>query len=86
VTDRKRDPLPKGYQFGDAGEGKRVILLEVDEFIVGTLPSNVTVHRKPPLAFHPDAFAMAWDGPSLSPREHIEALRNTWNDIERGEH
>lgn len=47
MTDRKRDPLPHGYQYLDAGDGARVILLEADEWIVGKLPPNMTVHRKP---------------------------------------
>lgn len=44
---KTRATLPEGYQYLDAGCGARVILLEADEFIVGRLPENVTVHRKP---------------------------------------
>lgn len=44
---RARLSLPEGYQFGDASDGARVILLEPDEFIVGTLPLNVTVQYAP---------------------------------------
>lgn len=44
---RTRKSLPEGYQFGDASDGARVILLEADEFIVGELPRGVTVHQKP---------------------------------------
>jgi len=33
---KARATLPEGYQFGDArGDGKRVILLEPDEFLMG---------------------------------------------------
>jgi hypothetical protein len=86
---RTRATLPEGYQFGDAGAGARVMLLEADEFIIGTLPSNTTVHRKPGLwtTFAAEAIM---SGESLSPvanklvcDAYIEAH---WNVIEGEEH
>lgn len=53
----RREPLPKGYQYGDAGGGARTILLEADEFIIGELPKGTTVHQKRWRPLHENAAA-----------------------------
>jgi hypothetical protein len=45
---RTRETLPEGYQFGDARDGRPVVLLEPDEFVPfgGFTADAAPVHQK----------------------------------------
>lgn len=90
---KTRRSLPVGYQYLDAGDGARVILLEADEFIAGTLPPKVTVQYQPT---HQCVYKWPRDanGRAIGNRYCIHCSRSItikgesvgWNTIEAEEH
>lgn len=92
MTDRRsrERTLPKGYQFGDAADGARVVLLEADEFIVGRLPAGTTIHRQPWRPPHENAAEQlaAKAEPPDPPPGFLDQLKAAghWNVIEGEDH